>query len=90
MKEKTLLAQRRELFSEELLGKVTNAGRIYRKIISQDKEFIRLLNSFAEKKREDLSKYAKTTPEKREWIMGCRDGFRQLISKARELAGEYK
>lgn len=42
-KEFNLKQLRRELFEEELLGKLTGAGRIYRKIIAQDKEFIKRL-----------------------------------------------
>ena len=36
-----LKQKRRQLFEQELLGKITSAGRIYRKIIAQDEEFIK-------------------------------------------------
>ncbi len=42
-KEFNLNSKRKELFEQELLGKITSAGRIYRKIIAQDKEFIKKL-----------------------------------------------
>ena len=31
----------RNIFEKELLGKTTNAGRIYRKLLARDKEFIK-------------------------------------------------
>ena len=40
VEEFNLSEERRKLFEKELLGKITSAGRIYRKIIEQDKEFI--------------------------------------------------
>jgi len=42
-KEFNLRKKREELFETELVGKTINAGRIFRKIIAQDREFIRLL-----------------------------------------------
>jgi len=33
----------REIFEKELLGKTTNAGRIYRRLRARDKEFIKKL-----------------------------------------------
>jgi hypothetical protein len=42
-KEFNLSEKRKELFEKELIGKITSAGRIYRIILEQDKEFIRLL-----------------------------------------------
>jgi len=42
-KEFNLRKKREELFETELIGKTINAGRIFRKIIAQDREFIRLL-----------------------------------------------
>ena len=36
----SLNSKRKELFEQELLGKITSAGRIYRKIIAQDRDFI--------------------------------------------------
>jgi len=38
-----LRKKREELFETELVGKTINAGRIFRKIIAQDREFLRLL-----------------------------------------------
>jgi len=32
-----------KIYEEELSGKITNAGRVYRKLLLRDKEFIRLL-----------------------------------------------
>ena len=43
-----LLKERRKLFEQELLGKITSAGRIYRKIMAQDEEFIYRLIEVAE------------------------------------------
>jgi len=42
-KEFNLRKEREKLFEEELLGKGTSAGRIYRKIRQGDKEFIKRL-----------------------------------------------
>ena len=42
-KEFNLRKKREELFETELVGKTINTGRIFRKIIAQDREFIRLL-----------------------------------------------
>ena len=43
VEEFNLRKERRKLFETELLGKITSAGRIYRKIIFQDEEFIKRL-----------------------------------------------
>ena len=45
--------KRKELFEKELLGKITSAGRIYRMIIAQDKDFIRLLKKVFNPQFED-------------------------------------
>ena len=42
---KSLIEKRKELFETELLGKTTSAGRIYRKILQQDKEAVENLNT---------------------------------------------
>ena len=51
---KTLKQSRKELFEEELVGK-TSAGRIYRKIRNQDKEFIRMLKEEVEDSQYDYA-----------------------------------
>lgn len=37
----------KKIFEEELLGRTTNTGRIYRKLRARDEKFIRLLATLA-------------------------------------------
>ena len=43
MTEFNLKKELRNIFEKELLGKTIFAGRIYRKLLARDKEFLRLL-----------------------------------------------
>jgi len=49
MTEFNLRKKREELFETELVGKTINAGRIFLKIIAQDREFLRLLKELSTK-----------------------------------------
>ena len=53
------------------------------------KEFIKRLNEFSDNRRGVLKENKKgKTKEMIEWIEGCRDGYRQLISELNNLAGD--
>ncbi len=43
MKEFNFLKELHKIYEEEIIGKSTNSGRIYRKLRARDKEFIKKL-----------------------------------------------
>jgi len=45
-REFNLKQKRRKLFEQELLGKITSAGRIHRKIIRDDEEYINIIKEW--------------------------------------------